>query len=226
MQHISVDRSFRILVKKEYWRTFGRPPCLLLINSCSYTADSWWQISSYLVCQSILGDRSVPLQHWFPGSSYLISDSLCTPSEHDTLWKRATSEGRSLGPSKRAWRELRGEHWCASVSVCIREEGCFVSPAERARQSPSSCHWPVARLSVPPLLVCVRVRERRNCICLTSESQRNSDWHCVMCILTGCKSWADVKYISWELFTYSFRGFFFLDLCQIRTPFSHMSTLT
>lgn len=148
-------------MKKEHWRTFGRPPCLLLINSCSYAADSWWQISSYLVCQSILGDRSVPLQHWFPGSSYLISDSLCTPSEHDTLWKRATSEGRSLGPSKRPRRELRGERWCASVSVCIREEGCVVSPAERTRRSPSSCRWPVARLSVPAATVSVCARSQK-----------------------------------------------------------------
>lgn len=146
MQHITLMIIFPEF-GEEHWRTFGHPPRSLLINSCSYTADSWWQNDSYLVCQSILGDRSVPLQHWFPGSSYLISDSLCSPSEHDTLWKRATSEGRSPGPSKRAWRELRGEHWCASVSVCIREEGCFVSPAERTRQSPSSCHWPVARLS-------------------------------------------------------------------------------
>ncbi len=189
-------------MKKEHWRTFSRPLCFLLINSCSYTADSWWQIDSYLVCQSILGDCSVPLQHWFPGSSYLISDTLCLPSEHDTLWKRATSEGRSPGPSKRAWRELRGEHWCASVSVCIREEGCFVSPAERTRQSPSSCHWPVARLSVPATTVSMcALHERRHCICLTSDSPRNSDWHCVMCKPTGCRSCADVKYLSWVLFT-------------------------
>lgn len=163
-------------MKKEHWRTFGCPPCLLLINSCSYTADSWWQISSYLVCQSILGDRSVPLQHWFPGSSYLISDSLCTPSEHDTLWKRATSEGRSLGPSKRAWRELRGEHWCASVSVCIREEGCFVSPAERARQSPSSCHWPVVRLSVPAATVGVCARSRKEKLYLLNIREPKEFW--------------------------------------------------